>query len=192
MTDDPSLRKGLVKVLFVCSIFILTVFGSFILNPDNDVNAATISGNFKPSIGGSGYSYKWYYKSWENYCPGCKRHNTLKMNPKKVPEKELTCGKCDSDYCGVTGSEKSYKRRWKLTAAGQNIIKSSDTINKTTSVSKSTPKYILKRKNSYKWIRGWKVKTVRYYKVYNNGKVWKKYNTKKFYWSKRYKKWRSY
>jgi N-acetylmuramoyl-L-alanine amidase len=75
-----------------------------------------ISGTFKPSIK-SGYSYRWYRRSWINYCPGCKRYGTLTNNPKGVPERELTCSRCDADFCGVTGMDKGYGRRWSLRRA---------------------------------------------------------------------------
>ena len=59
----------------------------------------------KPSVRSS-YKYKWYYRTWVNYCPNCYRYNSLLKNPKGVPERELTCKYCDSDFCGVTGKEK--------------------------------------------------------------------------------------
>ena len=65
----------------------------------------TISMWAKPSVR-SGYAYKWYYRTWINYCPNCHHYNTLLKNPKGVPEREYTCKKCDSDFCGVTGKEK--------------------------------------------------------------------------------------
>ena len=69
------------------------------------------------------YSYKWYKTVFKNYCPICKRWGGLRYDGKKnkciksagamnrgykvgVPEHEITCNYCDSDYCGVTGSEK--------------------------------------------------------------------------------------
>ena len=50
--------------------------------------------------------YKWFTKSYVNYCPNCHHYNCLLINPKCVPERELTCKICDSDFCGVTGKEK--------------------------------------------------------------------------------------
>jgi hypothetical protein len=75
-----------------------------------------ISGTFKPSIK-SGYAYRWYRRSWINYCPGCHKYGTLTNNPKGVPEGEITCSKCDADFCGVTGMDKGYGRRWSLRRA---------------------------------------------------------------------------
>ena len=59
----------------------------------------------KPSVR-SKYAYRWYYRTWVNYCPNCHRYDSLLKNPKGVPERELTCKHCDSDFCGVTGKEK--------------------------------------------------------------------------------------
>lgn len=59
----------------------------------------------KPSVR-SKYAYRWYYRTWVNYCPNCHRYNSLLKNPKGVHERELTCKHCDSDFCGVTGKEK--------------------------------------------------------------------------------------
>lgn len=56
-------------------------------------------------------AYKWHIKTYKNYCPNCKRTNVLRKNPKGVPEKELTCSRCDCDYCVVCGHDKSGGRR---------------------------------------------------------------------------------
>ena len=59
----------------------------------------------KPSVR-SGYAYRWYYKTFIDYCPHCHHYNTLLKNPKGVPEREYTCRRCGADYCAVTGKEK--------------------------------------------------------------------------------------
>ena len=60
----------------------------------------------KPSCGCK-YSYKyWYYKEFVNYCPNCHHYNVLLKNPKGTYEKEWTCRRCSSDFCGVCGKEK--------------------------------------------------------------------------------------
>lgn len=59
----------------------------------------------KPSVR-SGYSYRWYYKTFIDYCPHCHHYNVLLKNPKGVPEREYTCRRCGADYCAVTGKEK--------------------------------------------------------------------------------------
>ena len=59
----------------------------------------------KPSVR-SGYAYRWYYKTFIDYCPHCHHYNVLLKNPKGVPEREYTCRRCGADYCAVTGKEK--------------------------------------------------------------------------------------
>ena len=65
----------------------------------------TISMWAKPSVR-SGYSYRWYYKTFIDYCPHCHHYKVLLKNPKGVPEREYTCRRCGADYCAVTGKEK--------------------------------------------------------------------------------------
>ena len=60
----------------------------------------------KPSCG-CHYSYKyWYYREFVNYCPNCHYYGTLRKNPKCTFEREYSCARCDSDFCGVCGKEK--------------------------------------------------------------------------------------
>ena len=59
----------------------------------------------KPSVRSS-YAYRWYYKTFIDYCPHCHNYNVLLKNPKGVPEREYTCRRCGADYCAVTGKEK--------------------------------------------------------------------------------------
>jgi hypothetical protein len=64
----------------------------------------------KPSVRSS-YSYRWYKKTFIDYCPHCHYYGVLLKNPKGVPEREYTCRHCGADYCAVTGKEKySYSR----------------------------------------------------------------------------------
>ena len=56
-----------------------------------------------------GYEYKLTKHTWKNYCPLCKSKGTLTFNPKKAPEGEITCSKCDADYCGTSGQDKAKK-----------------------------------------------------------------------------------
>lgn len=65
----------------------------------------TISMWAKPSVK-CGYPYKWYYRTFIDYCPNCHHYNCLLKNPKSVPENEYTCAICDSDFDGVIGKEK--------------------------------------------------------------------------------------
>ncbi len=53
-------------------------------------------------------------KSWENYCPVCKKRGTIAVSEKRgtgVYHNELNCvsskGGCDADFCGKTGWELS-------------------------------------------------------------------------------------
>ena len=59
----------------------------------------------KPSCG-CRHSYTWHYREFVNYCPNCHYYGTLRKNPKGVPEREYTCCRCSSDFCGVCGKEK--------------------------------------------------------------------------------------
>ena len=66
----------------------------------------TVSMYAKPSCGCQ-YSYKyWYYREFVNYCPNCHHYNVLVKNPKGTFEREWTCKRCSSDFCGVCGKEK--------------------------------------------------------------------------------------
>lgn len=75
-----------------------------------------------------GYDYKLTKKTWKNICPFCK--GKLKFNPKSTAEGELTCEKCDADFCCVSGQDKATKVRKKLTPA-------TVTANSTTKVAES-------------------------------------------------------
>lgn len=104
--------------LVIATVLMLAIIAPTIAataKTDNTKKINTITGTFKPSgVYGRNYAYKWYKKTWVNYCPGCKRHNTLRLNPKGVPEREITCSRCSADFDGVTGWDKMYKPRWKL------------------------------------------------------------------------------
>ena len=67
----------------------------------------------------SGYAYKLTKKTWKNKCPFC--GGTFKFNPKATDEGELTCRKCDADFCGVSGKDKAKKVRKILTPATANV-----------------------------------------------------------------------
>lgn len=76
-------------------------------NPnETDTTENTIQIKAKPSGCTKGLKYEWYTKTWKNKCGYCGRVGTLQINPKGVPERELTCSHCDTDYCGVTGKSK--------------------------------------------------------------------------------------
>lgn len=79
----------------------------------------TITVNHKPSTNQAAkyYKYEKYKKTWKNYCPNCKKSGKLSDNPKGVPEGEITCKACDSDYDGTTGADKNGTYRSYLTDA---------------------------------------------------------------------------
>ena len=89
----------------------------------NETGANTITVTMKPSCSYNCGEYKNYTKTWENKCNSttCKgKTGTLKINPKGVPEGEITCGVCSSDYCGVCGRDKMRPSRFSLTPATEN------------------------------------------------------------------------
>ena len=76
----------------------------------------TITMTGKPSCScGKRHSYRWYTRTYVNYCPYCHRYGTL-YNAHKFQarfEKEITCKKCGSDWCIVCGKEKySWSKRY--------------------------------------------------------------------------------
>ena len=115
----------------------------------------TITVRAKPSCSCSCGSYQWYTRTWKNYCPNCGRSGSLHINPKGVPEVEITCGDgrspysdgCDSDFCGVCGADKasaSSCRSVKLTpasgsATGSSTETSTSTVTTTTGYDLDNP-----------------------------------------------------
>ena len=59
----------------------------------------------KPSVR-CNLPYKWFHRTFIDYCPHCRKYNVLLKNPKGVPEREYTCKKCGADYDAVVGKEK--------------------------------------------------------------------------------------
>lgn len=120
--SEPHLSwKRVTLVLLIISIFLVgsvnATMAPVVKQEGKKVKkkVKVISGWFKPSIKGTGYSYRWHYKSWINRCAYCGHH--LHMNPKHVPERELTCSHCDADYDGCTGIVKNGKRNKRLKKA---------------------------------------------------------------------------
>ena len=70
----------------------------------NQEDIGVISGYFEPSGMYGGHSG---YYDWVDYCPLCHHYNCLLNNPKGTYEGEITCGRCDADYDGTTGADKS-------------------------------------------------------------------------------------
>lgn len=118
------------------------------LSPDKK----TIVAVAKPSSADANkYSYKLYRTVFENYCPNCKRKGYLRFDggkktkcitsqkdgwgykPSVQAEHEITCVHCDSDYCGVTGQEKSHGHVSRLKTVKKPVKSSQSEFNKLTS-----------------------------------------------------------
>lgn len=94
-------------------------------------NISTITVHMKPSVE-TGLEYKYYTRTWVNYCPFCHKFGTLTDTPKDVnrnstvPEGELTCdmskGGCDADFDGVSGKDKLWRDVYLIPADGNQII----------------------------------------------------------------------
>ena len=94
------------------------------------------------------YKYNQLWKTvFKNYCPNCKKSGYLRFDGGKankcitsstygvkykpgVPEHEVTCIKCDSDYCGVTGQEKSHGHISRLKTVKKPVKSSKKEFNK--------------------------------------------------------------
>lgn len=64
---------------------------------------STVTGYFHPS-GYYGRSSGYY--TWVDYCPLCRHHQCLSINPKGTYEGEITCLRCDADFDGTSGADK--------------------------------------------------------------------------------------
>lgn len=55
--------------------------------------------------------------SYINYCPNCRKYGTLRNNPKHVADGEITCSRCDCDFCCYCGRDKvgsSGRHNWNI------------------------------------------------------------------------------
>lgn len=101
----------------------------------------------KPSAGDGNYAYVLWKTVFKNYCPECGRTGTLRFDGGKrnacitsstfghhwkdgVPEHEITCIHCDSDYDGVTGLEKDTAHSTRLTRVKKPVRSSQTEFNK--------------------------------------------------------------
>lgn len=103
----------------------------------------------KPSGPDAGkYSYKLYKTVFKNKCPICGKVGTLAFDGGSankcitsagaygrgykigVPEHEITCNACDSDFCGVTGAEKWYTIRGRIQTIKKPVASSQAEFNK--------------------------------------------------------------
>ena len=106
----------------------------------------------KPSSGDHArYAYRLYRTVFTNYCPNCHRKGYLRFDGGRKTkcitsstyghpwkddvqaEHEITCIACDSDYCGVTGQEKSYGHISRLKTVKKPVKSSQKEYNKLTS-----------------------------------------------------------
>lgn len=104
---------------------------SVISDNSSNHNISTITVHMKPSVE-TGLEYKYYTRTWVNYCPFCHKFGTLTDTPKDVnrnstvPEGELTCdmskGGCDADFDGVSGKDKLWRDVYLTPADGNQII----------------------------------------------------------------------
>ncbi|MCR5027604.1 MAG: Ig-like domain repeat protein [Methanobrevibacter sp.] len=101
---------------------------------NNFLDNPTLTVNMLPSVSSS-YQYVNYTTTWLNYCPKCGYYGTLLINPKHVPEGELTCYHCDSDYCGVTGKDKLDGSDYYLTRLSESVPVSEGKVGVNVSVS---------------------------------------------------------
>lgn len=106
----------------------------------------------KPSSGDHAkYHYRLYRAVFKNYCPECGHKGYLRFDGGRKTkcitsstyghawkddvqaEHEITCIHCDSDYCGVTGQEKSYGHTSRLKVVKKPVKSSQKEYNKLTS-----------------------------------------------------------
>ena len=68
----------------------------------------TVSITCRPSCGRCSKAYTWRTRKYVSYCPNCHHYGTLHNAHKRNVrhEQELTCSRCDSDFCGNCGKEK--------------------------------------------------------------------------------------
>lgn len=107
-------------------------------------NAETITVSMRPSCAYHCGEYKVHTTTFVKKCAFCGSTN-LKINPKRTYEGEITCGKCDADYCGVCGREKMYPSRARLTkASAQTTSTESTTTTETKDIKGYTKVYTMK------------------------------------------------
>ena len=118
------------------------------LSPDKKLIVAVA----KPSSADANkYGYRLYRTVFQNYCPNCKKKGYLRFDggkktkcitsqkdgmgykPSVQAEHEITCVHCDSDYCGVTGQEKSHGHVSRLKTVKKPVKSSQKEFNNLTS-----------------------------------------------------------
>lgn len=113
------------------------------------VDKKTLTVTMKQSTRGIGDN-KLHTTTWKNYCPYCKKSGILRGGGQKgrktAREGEITCTKCDNDFCGVTGYKKVTGSKLHLTKAS----KSSDTATSAESKANDKKTALAEVKKSYK------------------------------------------
>ena len=129
MTERPKAKTTTTNKTTTKTKTVTTYWTKCGLSPDKK----KIISVAQPSAGESGYSWSQLYKAtFRNRCPECGREGTLRFDGGKwnacitsstygvnwkpdVPEHEITCIACDSDFDGVTGLEKDWGHSTRLT-----------------------------------------------------------------------------
>ena len=96
----------LVVVIAVCSVGFGEVDKTHnvtVVNASDNEIVDTVTVSMLPSCG-CDYPYEYFTTTCLNECSYC--GGSLLVNPKGVPEGELTCSECGSDWCGVCLKEK--------------------------------------------------------------------------------------
>ena len=124
----------------------------------------------KPSDGTGGHSYTWWKTVFKNHCPECGKNGTLVYDSGTarthcvtcggysgskrtwnggIPEGEISCNDCCSDFDGVSGYEKDGSFKTRLTIVKQPVRSSETEMNKLLSgkLEYETKKVTVKKKN---------------------------------------------
>lgn len=120
-TMPKNIPKGTI-IVNNSSVVVVNQTASVIICKSDDVvhtikpKYKTITMTGKPSCScGKRYAYRWYTRSYINYCPYCHRYGTL-YNAHKWQsrfENEITCRRCSADFCINCGKEKmGYSRKY--------------------------------------------------------------------------------
>lgn len=115
MSDSGDSEPSVKNAIFL--LILLLIIGLAFATINTAEASSTITIKSLPSAGGTGLPYVWTSNTWINECVLCGATGTLQINPKGTYEKELTCKRCDADYCGSSGRDKSYNCRATLTKA---------------------------------------------------------------------------
>ena len=101
--DEQHLGDDFIKrtiILFVALLIATMSFGTGAVSASS-ATGVKVTSTTVTAHGWNSCSKGWFKTggTFENYCPICHRHGTLRFNPKGTAEGEWTCSACDSDYC---------------------------------------------------------------------------------------------